>query len=84
MQSSSRKTLILSFCLLACLTLILGGFILLQSAAAQQAAPDTPTPTIAQVIPKQDIPGDTTVLLIAAAGLIVIAVGGIAWRSRNS
>jgi len=82
MKSSTRLVTLL--CLLVCLA----GFLALAStplsAVAQGSVSDsTPTATLTESIPHQDRPGDTTVLLLAAGGLILIAVGAVLWHSRS-
>lgn len=82
MVNGHRFRLILLLCLLMGMAGVLA-VVVHPIAAAAQAGGLAPTPTAAEVIPRQDIPGDTTLLLIAAGGLIFIAVGAIVWRSRK-
>lgn len=73
------KILIIFLLILVCTTALAGTLSL--PAAAQQTEV-TPTPTLEQVIPQQDIPGNTILPLLAAAALVLIVLGGIVWRAR--
>ena len=66
------------FCLL-CLAVC--GVILLAAPrpVLGQVADSAPAPS--EIIPQQEIPGDTLVLLIAAIFLGLIVFGGVLWRS---
>ena len=60
------------------------GMLLPMLALAQADDPQVETtPTLEEVIPKQDIPGDTSALLIVAGILALIVFGGVLWCSRR-
>lgn len=46
---------------------------------AETSNPAEPTPTL----PQQEIPGDTTILFIAALLLVLIVLIGVLWHSRR-
>lgn len=57
-----------------------------QPALAQAEDPSTETPNPAEptpTLPQQTIPGDTTILFIAALGLVLIVLIGVLWHSRR-
>jgi hypothetical protein len=73
----------LSVMLAVLLAALLTGLVFTQPSLAQEGQP-TVTPTLEpEVVPRQDIPGDTTVLLVAAAGLVIIALGAVVWHNRD-
>jgi hypothetical protein len=73
-----KRRLVYFLCIFACLAgLLLPGIGLAQ--IEDDGATTTSTPS--EVIPEQDMPGDTTVLFFAAVVLVLIAIGGVIWRN---
>ena len=74
------KSLVFLILMLTCL----GGLLLPVRALALGEVPQVQaTATPEEVIPMQDIPGDTLALLIMAGILALIVLGGVLWRSRK-
>jgi hypothetical protein len=66
------------------LAVLLAGLAYPLATAAQVTQPGpTPTPSPAAALERADIPGNTTVLLIAAAGLTLIVFGAVLWHNRR-
>ena len=84
MMNTFKITLLIRICLLICFVVPVVSFTHLQAVSAQESQPEiSQTADVDSVIPEREIPGDTTVLLIAAAGLVFIAAGAVILSSRK-